>query len=91
VHYLVLGSSGQVGTALCEYYRARNHDVELFDIVESAAQDLKIYQNKLLKEKMSRCDFVFFLAFGLHGYLFSVIVRYITLFLSAIPHWHKRS
>jgi len=81
VHYLVLGSSGQVGTALCEYYRARNHDVELFDIVESAAQDLKIYQNKLLKEKMSRCDFVFFLAFDVGGshslsfYLFEALMR----------------
>ena len=67
MHYLVLGSSGQVGTALCEYYRARNHDVELFDIVESADQDLKICQNKLLKEKMARCDFVFFLAFDVGG------------------------
>ena len=67
MHYLVLGSSGQVGAALCEYYRARNHDVELFDIVESTDQDLKIYQNKLLKEKMARCDFVFFLAFDVGG------------------------
>jgi len=67
MHYLVLGSSGQVGSALCEYYRARNHDVELFDIVENSSQDLKIHQNELLKEKMSQCDFVFFLAFDVGG------------------------
>jgi nucleoside-diphosphate-sugar epimerase len=67
MHYLVLGSSGQVGAALCEYYKARNHDVELFDIAENPSQDLKMYQNKLLKEKMSRCDFVFFLAFDVGG------------------------
>ena len=58
---------GQVGSALCEYYRGRNHDVELFDIAESSTQDLKIYQNELLKEKMSRCDLVFFLAFDVGG------------------------
>ena len=67
MHFLILGSSGQVGSALCEYYRGRNHDVELFDIAESSTQDLKIYQNELLKEKMSRCDFVFFLAFDVGG------------------------
>ena len=65
--YLVLGSSGQIGHALCEYYDSKNVTVDKFDIVDSNLQDLRIDNNELLEEKIKSSDFVFFLAFDVGG------------------------
>jgi len=65
VRYLILGSSGQIGSALCEYYGEKN--VDRFDITDSDLQDLRLNDNKLLLEKMQSCDFVYFLAFDVGG------------------------
>ena len=67
MRYLILGSSGQIGSALCEYYSHTGHDVQTFDIVESEDQDLRIQGNELLKDKMAASDFVYFLAFDVGG------------------------
>jgi len=63
--YLILGSSGQIGSALVSYLGAEQ--VFLFDIVNSTQEDLRIYDNKLLHDYMKQSDFVFFLAFDVGG------------------------
>ena len=65
--YLVLGSSGQVGRALYEYLEGLGHEVLQFDIVNTLDEDLRIYDNHLLHERMREADFVFFLAFDVGG------------------------
>lgn len=65
--YLVLGSSGQIGLALCKYLKMLNHDVLTFDIVDDENEDLRIRNNQLLINKIKKADFVFFLAFDVGG------------------------
>lgn len=64
---LILGSSGQVGSHLCDYMEQRNHEVLRFDIVEMLKKDLRIPNNKLLDTYMNESDFVYFLAFDVGG------------------------
>lgn len=64
---LVLGSSGQVGTYLCEFLRQLGYEVSKFDVADDSQQDLRIYPNELLAEYIEKCDFVFFLAFDVGG------------------------
>lgn len=63
--YLVLGSSGQIGSVLVSYLVQKNHDVFEFDILRSAEEDLRIPNNALLKEHLLNVDFVFFLAYDI--------------------------
>tara|TARA_R100000008_G_scaffold84500_1_gene72041 strand:- start:1682 stop:2515 length:834 start_codon:yes stop_codon:yes gene_type:complete len=65
--YLVLGSSGQIGSALVNYLVDRGNEVETFDIVEDKYQDLRMQKNLVLLEKLHQSDFVFFLAFDVGG------------------------
>lgn len=65
--HLVLGSSGQVGYHLVNVLEEQNQEVLTFDIVESPDQDLRVYNNLLLEEKIKECDFVHFLAFDIGG------------------------
>jgi len=65
--HLVLGSSGQVGYHLVSVLKQQNQEVLTFDIVESPNQDLRIYTNALLEEKIKECDFIHFLAFDIGG------------------------
>jgi nucleoside-diphosphate-sugar epimerase len=65
--YLVLGSSGQIGLALCKYLNMLNLDVLTFDIVDDENEDLRIRNNQLLINKIKKADFVFFLAFDVGG------------------------
>jgi len=65
--YLVLGSSGQIGSHLVQYLIERGHQVLTFDIIESEEEDLRLHQNPSLKKKMEECDFVYFLAFDVGG------------------------
>ena len=64
--YLVLGSAGQIGLALCHYLRKQGHEVSTFDIVDNPAQDLRI-NSKELQQAIADCDFVFFLAWDVGG------------------------
>ncbi len=65
--YLVLGSSGQVGSALTQYILNKGDEVLEFDIVNDPAQDLRTYENPLLDSLINQADFVFFLAFDVGG------------------------
>ena len=67
MRYLILGSSGQVGSALYEHYFKKGDIVEGFDIVDGLDQDLRWKNNSILMEKLDRSDFVFFLAFDVGG------------------------
>lgn len=63
--FLVLGSSGQIGSALCKYLKKQGHKVIEFDIARTCREDLRIpgAVNKYILE----ADFVFFLAFDVGG------------------------
>lgn len=65
--YLVLGSSGQIGKPLCEFLKESGNFVSTFDLVENELEDLRIYNNELLKQKVKENDFIFFLAFDVGG------------------------
>lgn len=65
--YLVLGSSGQIGSALVKYLIEKNCVVDTFDIVESEFEDLRLHNNVLLEKKIKECDFIYFLAFDVGG------------------------
>jgi len=67
MRYLILGSSGQIGNALCNYYEQRGHSVERFDIFFSQDEDLRIENNPLLRTRIEKSDLVFFLAFDVGG------------------------
>ena len=63
MRYLILGSSGQIGNALCSYYEDKGHTVDKFDIVNGKHQDLRIHKSNYFYDKIEKSDFVFFLAF----------------------------
>ena len=65
--YLVLGSSGQVGDALCNFLIEQEQEVLRFDIVDDKKYDLRLEFNTVLKNCVSECDFIFFLAFDVGG------------------------
>jgi nucleoside-diphosphate-sugar epimerase len=65
--HLVLGSSGQVGYHLVNVLKQQNQEVLTFDIIESSDQDLRLYNNILLENKIQECDFIHFLAFDIGG------------------------
>jgi nucleoside-diphosphate-sugar epimerase len=64
--YLVLGSAGQIGSALCDYLKEAGHTVRTFDIAVDDSEDLR-HPNKKLDKRVKDCDFVFFLAFDVGG------------------------
>ena len=64
---LVLGSSGQIGSEIVRQLRAEGKPVEEFDIKEHSSEDLRIQENELLKYRLSKADFVYFLAFDVGG------------------------
>jgi nucleoside-diphosphate-sugar epimerase len=65
--YLVLGSSGQIGSALTRFLIEQKQEVLEFDIVRSPLEDLRIPRNEILRQHMLAADFVFFLAFDVGG------------------------
>lgn len=65
--YLVLGSSGQIGSALVEYLQIRGETVFQFDIMHNPDEDLRKRGNKKLEKYIKDSDFVFFLAFDVGG------------------------
>lgn len=64
--HLILGSSGQIGTALKKYLKSINEEVIEFDIKRSLDEDLR-YDSDNLEYKVRECDFVYFLAFDVGG------------------------
>ena len=68
MNYLILGSAGQIGSALTTYLKDNGHEVGEFDLAnyDNFSQDLR-YPNLELGRMLSWCDFVFFLAFDVGG------------------------
>lgn len=64
---LVLGSSGQIGSEIVRHLRALGRPVLEFDIKNHPSEDLRIHHNELLKYRLSKADFIFFLAFDVGG------------------------
>lgn len=67
---LVLGSSGQVGTALVKMIEKMGHEALSFDLENSSNEDLRICKNPFLIDSILEADFVFFLAFDVGGSLY---------------------
>jgi len=65
--HLILGSSGQIGQCVVNYFKSKNENVIEFDIENSFEEDLRIPNNKILEEKIKECDIVHFLAFDVGG------------------------
>ena len=65
--YLVLGSAGQLGLALCQYLTEQGHKVSTYDIADNIDQDLRIPNHPVLEQLVSNTDFVFFLAWDVGG------------------------
>ena len=65
--HLILGSSGQIGTALTQWCDANSiHFIE-FDVVRDTTEDLRIENNERLNEGLADADFVIFLAYDVGG------------------------
>lgn len=65
--YLILGSSGQIGTALTQWCDKNEIAYEGFDITRTPKEDLRIEHNPRLLEALSNADFVMFLAYDVGG------------------------
>jgi len=72
--YLVLGSAGQIGLALCEFLTQQGHEVMTYDIAARPEQDLRIPNHPVLDELIHDSDFVFFLAWDVGGSVY--LARY---------------
>ena len=65
MNYLILGSSGQVGSALTDFLKRKRETVIEFDLANGRHQDLRI--EGLVNHAIEMADFVFFLAFDVGG------------------------
>jgi nucleoside-diphosphate-sugar epimerase/glycosyltransferase involved in cell wall biosynthesis len=65
--FLILGSSGQIGSALAERVKKNGDHVIEFDLVRSPEEDIRVHGNARLEAAMKQADFVFFLAFDVGG------------------------
>jgi nucleoside-diphosphate-sugar epimerase len=65
--YLLLGSSGVLGSNLALYLKNQGNIVYEFDIINSINEDLRIKNNHLLIELLQNVDLVYFLAFDVGG------------------------
>lgn len=65
--YLILGSAGQIGSALTEFVEKQGHTAIRFDLVHDDTHDLRHHENTHLDKAMKEADYVFFLAFDVGG------------------------
>jgi nucleoside-diphosphate-sugar epimerase len=65
--HLILGSSGQIGTYVVNYFKNQGEEVIEFDIENSLDEDLRIKNNNILIRCIKECDMVHFLAFDVGG------------------------
>ena len=79
--HLILGSSGQIGSALTQWCDANSiHFIE-FDVVRDTTEDLRIENNERLNEGLADADFVMFLAYNLQGPVASISLNAISYLL----------
>jgi len=64
---LILGSSGQIGSHLVNFLKKKKYNVSEFDIERNKKEDLRLHNNSMLKRKIAKADYVFFLAFDVGG------------------------
>ena len=65
---LILGSDGQIGGHLVDFFRnKKKYKILKFDIVSGNSFDLRNFNNKKLENNIKKSDFVFFLAFDVGG------------------------
>jgi len=64
MQHLILGSSGQIGSALVDFYK--NEAVKC-DIVEHDSHDLRLHENGIVRDKIKNADFIYFMAFDVGG------------------------
>jgi nucleoside-diphosphate-sugar epimerase len=67
MNHLVLGSSGQIGSSLCDYLRHSGNSVVTFDIVDSEEEEDLRKESAYLEQCISEADFIYFLAFDVGG------------------------
>lgn len=71
--YLVLGSSGQIGSPLVQYLQNKGHSVVEYDIKRNYYEDLRLFEPYkslkayILESYICQCDFIFFLAWDIGG------------------------
>ena len=65
--HLILGSSGQIGSALTQWCDANSIPFTEFDVVRDSAEDLRVENNERLNEGLADADFVMFLAYDVGG------------------------
>lgn len=80
--HLILGSSGQIGHSLVDYYNKKNDQVILYDIVNDIKQDLRVEGNQELEDFIIKADFVHFLAFDVGGSRYLKTYQYTSSFIS---------
>ena len=66
MNYLILGSSGQIGSNLVDHLRNKNHNVIEWDKENGQIEDLRYY-NLEFENAVINSDFIFFLAFDVGG------------------------
>ena len=64
---LILGSGGQIGAYLTDYFNKIGYEVLEFDVVNGLHQDMTEIPNPELHRQIMRSHFVFFLAFDVGG------------------------
>ena len=63
----ILGSSGQIGAYLTQYFTKKGYLVREFDIANSQHEDMTYIPNPFLRNLIMDSDFIFFLAFDVGG------------------------
>ena len=63
----ILGSSGQIGAYLTQYFTKKGYLVREFDIANGQHEDMTHIPNPFLRNLIMDSDFVFFLAFDVGG------------------------
>ena len=63
----ILGSSGQIGAYLTQYFTKKGYLVREFDIANGQHEDMTHIPNPFLRNQIMDSDFVFFLAFDVGG------------------------
>ena len=65
---LILGSDGQIGSHLVDFFKdKKKYKILKFDLVSGKSFDLRNFNNKKLEKNIKESDFVFFLAFDVGG------------------------
>jgi len=65
---LILGSGGQIGGHLVDFFKLKKeYEILEFDILSGKTFDLRNFNNKNIEKYIKKSDFIFFLAFDVGG------------------------